>query len=70
MKKMRNEWLTMPTLTKEKVFFKKKKSFHLASSLLLKELKLTQMIESKGLKKKYPKTWSQETYRFLWNMSR
>ena len=26
MKKMRNEWLTMPTLTKEKVFFKKKLS--------------------------------------------
>ena len=53
-----------------KGFFLKKKSFHLASSLLLKELKLTQMIESKGLKKKYPKTWSRETYRFLWNMSR
>ena len=47
---MRNEWLTMPTLTKENVFFLIK-SFHLASSLLLKELKLTHMIETNEIGK-------------------
>ena len=47
---MRNEWLTIHTLTKENVFLIP--TFHLASFLLLKELKLTQMIETKGIEKR------------------
>ena len=49
-KKMRNKWWTMSTLPKENVFFIP--SFHLASSLLLKDLKLTYMIETNGIGKK------------------
>ena len=41
----------MPTLTKENVSFFLIPIFHLVSSLLLKELKLTHMIETKGIEK-------------------
>ena len=62
-KKMRNEWLTMPT---RKTFFFIP-SFHLASSLLMKQLKLTHMIKTKGWERIYIKIWSWETCWLLWN---
>ena len=41
---MKKEWLTMPTFTKGNAF--SIPNLHMASSLLLKELKLVQMIET------------------------
>ena len=43
---MSNEWLTMLILTKENIFLSP--NLHQASFLLLKEPKLTHMIETKG----------------------
>ena len=52
---MKNEWLTMLTFTKGNVF--SIRNLHMASSLLLKELKLTQMIETNGTGKENLKIW-------------
>ena len=49
--KMRNEWLTMPTLTKENVFFFDSQLSPGYRSLLLKELKLMHIIETKEVGK-------------------
>ena len=48
-KEMRKEWLAMPHLPRKTLFLIP--NLHLSSSLLMKELKLTHMTETKGIAK-------------------
>ena len=65
-KKMKNEWLTMPT---GKLYF----SFQAFTWLVLccwRSWSWRTWLKPRELERKYLKIWSWETYRFLWNMSR
>ena len=67
--KMKNEWLTMPTLIKENVLFDSKISSGWFSVAEGAEVDRT-WLKPRELERKYLKIWSWETYKFLWNMSR
>ena len=65
-KKMKNEWLTMPTLTKENVIFDFKLSPGWFS--VAEEAEVDAHDWNQG-NWKYLKIWSWKIVRFLWNMS-
>ena len=68
-KKMRNKWLTMPTLTKDNVFF----LFQAFTWLVLccwRSWSWRTWLKRREFERKCLKIWSWETYRFWWNMSR
>ena len=68
-KKMRNEWLTMPTLTTENLFF----WFQAFTKITLccwDSWSWRTWLKPRKLERKYFKIRSWEIYRFLWNMSR
>ena len=69
-KSMRNDWLTMSTLTKENVFFFWFQAFTWLVLCCWRSWRWRTWLKTRELERKYLKIWPWESYRLLWNMSR